>query len=402
MKYLHLAVWSPRNSFGGNETIIRTSSVEQKVMGHDVFVVGRIEGDQHKILQTQLNGVQYIEVQDRGRRRPSSLAVGVGGLILLLWEILFTLFRLTPVVIRIVRKEKIDVVIFYSIHLFCMSPLLRMWGTKTVLGLEVISNNPYPSVLSIVHWFRKIKYKFFNGVFTHTGKFYLPDGTVFDNLSLLKKYAGSVAVSYIPWGINIEKTRKVAKEKNKLSLKKDSYEKIIICASRLVEEKGVKYLLEAVPYVLKKFPSTLFIFASDGILRNYLEKRSRELKVEKNILFTGFLLHQEVLSAIKLCDLIVVPSSAFETFGIIFLEAYVLRVPIVTTRFGGIPNVVHDKETGILVPPKNIEKLQESIIYLLDHKDEARRLTDRGYKLVYKEYQLKAALKKLDIFLHEI
>lgn len=402
MKYLHLAVWSPRNSFGGNETIIRTSSVEQKIMGHDVFVAGRIEGDKHKVFKVELNGVQYIEVQDKGRRRPSSLAVGIGGFVLLFWEILFTFFRLTPIVIKLVRKEKIDVVIFYSIHLFCMSPLLRMFGTKTLLGLEVISNNPYPSVLSPTFWFRKIKYKFFNGVFTHTGKFYLPDGTVFDNFSLLKKYAGTVPVSYIPWGINIEKTRKLAKGKNAFFFKKNNYGKIVICTSRLVEEKGLRYLLEAVPYVLEKFPTTLFIFVGDGILRRYLEERVRQLKIEKNVLFTGFLTHQKTLGVIKRSDLIVVPSSSFETFGIVFLEAYVLKIPIVTTKFGGIPNVVHDEKTGILVPPKNIEKLQEAIIYLLDHKNEAGKLTDEGDKLVHKTYQLKAVLKKLDVFLEKL
>lgn len=402
MKYLHLVIWSPRNSFGGNETIIRTSSLEQKKMGHDVFVVGRIEGKKHKIFQTQLNGVQYVEIQNRGRRRPSSLAVGAIGLILLFWEILFSLFLLIPVVLKLVRREKIDVVIFYSIHLFCMSPLLRIWGVKTVLGLEVISSNPYPSVLSPVYWFRKIKYKFFNGVFTHTGKFYLPGGTVFDNLFLLKKYAGSLPVSYIPWGINVEKTKEAAKSKSTANFKKNNYDKIVICTSRLVEEKGVRYLLEAVPYVLDKFANTLFVFAGDGILRNYLEKRSKELKIEKNVLFTGFLPHQETLVVIKQSNLIVIPSSSFETFGIAFLEAYALKTPIVTTRFGGIPNVVHDQKTGILIPPGNIEKLQEAIIYLLGHKDEAQRLTDEGYRLVYKEYQLKTALKKLDTFLEKL
>lgn len=402
MKYLHLIIWSPRNSFGGNETIIRTSSLEQKKMGHDVFVVGRIEGKKHKILQTQLNGVQYVEIQNRGRRRPSSLAVGAIGLILLLWEILFSLFLLIPVVLKLVRREKIDVVIFYSIHLLCMSPLLRIWGVKTVLGLEVISNNPYPSLLSPVYWFRKIKYKFFNGVFTHTGKFYLPDGAVFDNFSLLKKYAESIPVSYIPWGINVEKTKEATKSESTANFKKNNYDKIVICTSRLVEEKGVRYLLEAVPYILEKFPNTLFVFVGDGILRGYLEQRTRQLKIKKNVLFTGFLSHQETLKAIKHSDLIVVPSSSFETFGMVFLEAYVLKTPIITTRFGGIPNVVHDQKTGILVPPKNVEKLQEAIIYLLDHKDEAQKLADEGYKLVYKDYQLKAVLKKLDTFLEKL
>lgn len=402
MKYLHLVVWSPRNSFGGNETIIRTSSVEQKIMGHDVFVMGRIEGNEHKVFNLRLNGVQYIEVQDRGRRRPSSLAVGIGGLILLFWEILFSIFRLTPVAIKLIRKEKIDVVIFYSIHLFCLSPLFRILGAKTVLGLEVISSNPYPSVLSPVYWFRKIKYKFFDGVFTHTGKFYLPNGTVFDNLSLLKKYATPVPVSYIPWGINVEKTKEIAKSRQVSISKKNNYGKIVMCTSRLVEEKGVRYLLEAVPHVLEKFPAALFVFVGDGILRGYLEERTRQLKVGGNVLFTGFLTHQETLASIKRSDLIVVPSSSFETFGIVFLEAYALKIPIITTRFGGIPNVVHDKETGILVPPKNVEKLQEAIIYLLSHKDEARRLADEGYKLVHKEYQLKTALRNLDIFLEKL
>ncbi|MCX6704743.1 MAG: hypothetical protein NT162_00170, partial [Candidatus Woesebacteria bacterium] len=210
MKYLHLVPWSPLGNFGGYETIIRSATEAQKKSGHTVFVIGRTFGEKNGVKISQVNGVEYIEYVSSIKRRPSTLSIGLVGYFLLFAEIFYTLYVLTPLVNKLINKEKIDVVIFYGIHLFPMSFWLRTKKVITLLGLEVIQRNPYTSRLSFLYWFRKIKYNLFSGIHTYTHKFYFADGSVIDNVSLLKSFVKPEKVSYIPWGIEIEKYEKIS------------------------------------------------------------------------------------------------------------------------------------------------------------------------------------------------
>lgn len=398
MKYLHLSIWSPRKSFGGYETIIRTTASYQAKLGHHVFVVGRVVGDERQIIRTNVNGVTYYEAMDVYQRSPSTLQVGIGGFIKLLAELTYSWLRLTPLVLDVMKKEGVSTVIFYGIFLFPISPVLRLFGGKTFLGLEVIQKNPYSSPLSILYWFRRIKYKCFNGIFTYTRFFHSHTGT-YDNIAVLRSYAGSTPIEYIPWGIDVASTTTIDSGTAMLKVKPTSFKYIVICPRRMVEEKGVRYLMEAIPLVLRKLPRTRFVFAGDGVLRPQLEKRAQQLGVTDHVMFTGFLDHQRTLRAIKGADAVVVPSSDEESFGMVFLEAYALKVPIVTTRFGGIPNVVEGGKTGIVVPPKDSRALARAIIQILTQKNLAREYVSNGYERLIKNFQLRQTLAKVDSFI---
>jgi glycosyltransferase involved in cell wall biosynthesis len=130
----------------------------------------------------------------------------------------------------------------------------------------------------------------------------------------------------------------------------------------LVPHKGQRYLVEAAALVVRRMPDARFLIVGDGELRATLEQAVRREQLEKHVIFTGF--RPDVLSLIKGFDLFVM-SSVTEGLGTSLLDAMAASRAVVATRTGGIPEVVVDGETGLLVPPRDAHALAEAIIRLL-------------------------------------
>jgi len=141
----------------------------------------------------------------------------------------------------------------------------------------------------------------------------------------------------------------------------------------LAPHKGQRYLVEAVPLLLKLVPAARVIIAGSGELREALEARARELKLGPALVFAGFRPPEEVISLVKAFDVFVFPSVG-EGLGSSLLEAMAAGTPIVATRAGGIPEIVEDGVTGLLVPPADPEALGLAIARLLRDRSLALRL----------------------------
>ncbi len=136
----------------------------------------------------------------------------------------------------------------------------------------------------------------------------------------------------------------------------------------LVPHKGQRHLIEAARLVVQQVPDARFIIAGEGELRPTLERQIKEYHLEKHVLLAGF--RPDVLSLHKAFDIFVM-SSVTEGLGTSLLDAMAAGKPIVATRAGGIPEVVADRETGILVLPRDDQALADAIVHLL--KDETLR-----------------------------
>lgn len=136
----------------------------------------------------------------------------------------------------------------------------------------------------------------------------------------------------------------------------------------LVPHKGQRHLVEAAALVVRDVPDARFLIAGEGELRPTLERHIREHHLEKHVFLAGF--RPDVLSLHKGFDLFVM-SSVTEGLGTSLLDAMACGTPIVATAAGGIPEVVVDGETGLLVPPRDDRALAAAIVRLL--KDEALR-----------------------------
>jgi glycosyltransferase involved in cell wall biosynthesis len=127
--------------------------------------------------------------------------------------------------------------------------------------------------------------------------------------------------------------------------------------------------------VVQQVPDARFIIAGEGELRSALERQIKDYHLEKHVLLAGF--RPDVLSLHKAFDIFVM-SSVTEGLGTSLLDAMAAGKPIVATRAGGIPEVVADGETGLIVAPRDHEALAEAIIRLLKDDDLRRGMGDAG------------------------
>ncbi len=154
------------------------------------------------------------------------------------------------------------------------------------------------------------------------------------------------------------------------------------CVSRLSPEKGIDILLE----VAHKLPDVQFIIAGDGPERENLEKKSNS-----NVAFLGFV--KDVPDLLSQADVLCVPSRS-EGLGLSALEAMASGVPVVASRVGGLPEVILDGETGLLVPPEDPEALRVALKTLLDDPKLRKAMGEAGKNRARAMFDAKTMQKK--------
>lgn len=160
---------------------------------------------------------------------------------------------------------------------------------------------------------------------------------------------------------------------------------VIGAIGRLVWQKGFEYLIEAVPEVLKEYPDARFLIVGEGPLKDKLKVKSGELRVEDNVIFTGFRSDiKEILSAI---DILVAPS-LLEGFPMITLEAMAMAKPIIATNIDGITEQITDGIEGILIEPKSASAISEAVKHLVDNPDYARLLGRKAREKVVRDFSV--------------
>jgi glycosyltransferase involved in cell wall biosynthesis len=151
----------------------------------------------------------------------------------------------------------------------------------------------------------------------------------------------------------------------------------------LVPHKGQKFLIDAAAAVVHEAPEARFVIAGEGELRQDLEHQIRRLHLGQHVVLAGF--RPEVLGLLKGLDLFVM-SSVTEGLGSALLDAMAAARPIVATTAGGIPEVVADGKTGVLVPPRDSGALANAILALLRDPGRRARLAEAGRARVKQQF----------------
>lgn len=148
-----------------------------------------------------------------------------------------------------------------------------------------------------------------------------------------------------------------------------------------------------------EIPNIQLAFLGDGELKDALLRQTKTLGLENHVLFFG--MRDDVPEIMSCSDLFVLPS-VNEGFGVVLLEAMAMKCPIVATNVGGVPEVVLDGETGILVPPKDSAQLAIGIIKLLKDSSLAKRLSDGGYQRLVTCFSIEDTVLKMERLYKEL
>ncbi|MCK4401029.1 GT4 family glycosyltransferase PelF [bacterium] len=221
--------------------------------------------------------------------------------------------------------------------------------------------------------------------------------TVSDNLKESVERIGKIPhekIIAIHNGIDINEFSTSINNANlKNELKIDSECPVVGIVARLDPLKDHESFLKAAGHIVKELPEVRFLIVGDGELMGKLESLAGEIGLREKVIFAGF--RQDINNILSIIDVFVLCSTS-EALGIAILEAMACSKPVVATNVGGIPEVVDDGRTGILVPPENPQALADGIIRLLKNKEEARRMGLAGRKRVEQYFDINFTVEKTE------
>jgi glycogen(starch) synthase len=161
-------------------------------------------------------------------------------------------------------------------------------------------------------------------------------------------------------------------------------EKIVLYVGRLVYEKGIHVLINAVPKVLGRV-NAKFIIVGSGYMKEQLLNIVRSMRLEHKVLFMGFVDDETLLRLQKCADVSVVPS-LFEPFGIVALEAMAAKSPVVVSDTGGLSEIVDHDATGFKAYPNNPESLAWGITKILIDENYRNYIRENAHRKVQEKY----------------
>ncbi|MDJ0947675.1 MAG: glycosyltransferase [Alphaproteobacteria bacterium] len=150
---------------------------------------------------------------------------------------------------------------------------------------------------------------------------------------------------------------------------------IIGVIGRLDRQKGQTYAIAAMPRIVDAIPEARMRIVGAGPEEHALRERVACLNLEEHVTFLGF--QRDVCGEMAGTDIMLLPSLE-EAFGLVLVEAMAMGLPIIATRVGGVPDVLHDGAFGRLVDPRNSEELSNAVLHALAHREETLTMADRA------------------------
>lgn len=208
-----------------------------------------------------------------------------------------------------------------------------------------------------------------------------------------KKYTDKDVI-VTPFGINVNIFRPMIIE---------SKEEVYIGTIKTLEKKyGISYLLDAFSILKNRLPNlkAKLLIVGGGSLENELKKKAKELMIDMDCIFTGKVTHDKVLYYHNMLDIPVFLSILdSESFGVAAIEASACGKPVIVSNVGGLPEVIENDITGLVVPVKDSFSTANAIEALIKDESLRKRLGNAGRALVVKRYNWDNNLKQMiDIY----
>lgn len=269
-------------------------------------------------------------------------------------------------VAKILQHEGIEVIHTHNTQPFVDGTLAAMLsGVKTIVHTDHARDFPDKRRYMFAEWLMShFAYKVV-GVSEHTS----------DNLMKYEKISPRKIVT-IENGIDGSKYDIVIdrqKKKEELGIQHNG--PIIGLGVRLAAQKGITYLLQAMPQIITSFPEITLVIVGDGELKATLQNEARQLGIADHVLFTGTRL--DIPELLKLFDIYVLPS-LWEGMPMVILEAMAAGCPVIASDVGGVSKVIDNQQHGLLVESRNPQQLADAVASLLNDDMLRERLAQNG------------------------
>ena len=226
--------------------------------------------------------------------------------------------------------------------------------------------------------------------------------------SSTRSYRRSVGMTKIKRGLTNLKLAPMGVDEN--VFKPDKYDKnikkkyiitglFLLFVGRLVEKKGVRYAIAAMPAVLQKYPDAKFIIIGEGPLENNLKKQVKKLNLENNIIFVGGVSNRELPKYYATANIFLGPSVTAkngdsEGFGLTFVEALLCKCCVISSDLKAISDIIKNEKTGIQIDVKNTELFADKIIELIEDENKRKKLAEDGHEFVKERFTWDVAVER--------
>ncbi len=282
--------------------------------------------------------------------------------------------------IWLIKKEKIDIV---NSHWMVTQGLNGALARK-IFGIRHIATVHSAGLFALKRFpFGKYIARF---IVSNSDRVITVSSFIKSNLDELVGYDTKAAVCPMGTDTNafVSEDQVELKEKYGIGLKH-----VLLFVGRLIEVKGIEYLIEAMKIVSNEIQDLKLLIAGRGILERRLKEKVKKSNLSSYVSFLGDVKHQNLVDYYNICDLVILPSiidkyGQTESLGVVVLEAMSCGKPVIASNVGALPEIVKDGYNGALVIPKNPMDIADKIIKMLKRTD--RNLLEKNARKTAEGY----------------
>lgn len=182
----------------------------------------------------------------------------------------------------------------------------------------------------------------------------------------------------------------------------DKKERILLFIGRLDRQKGLEYLIQAMPAILTKYPASRLNIIGYGPHENYMRQLVSKMGLNKKIVFIGSLPNKKLPVYYSQAEIFILPSMS-EGLPVSILEAMACQCPVIATSVGGIFSLIQNEDNGLLIEPRSSDEICQAVFNLYANQELKEKIIKNAYNLVRHKYDWSILASQLaDIYQRQL
>ncbi|WP_423128026.1 glycosyltransferase family 4 protein [Gaoshiqia sp. Z1-71] len=170
---------------------------------------------------------------------------------------------------------------------------------------------------------------------------------------------------------------------------------IIFSASRLVPQKGQDTIIDAINFIKNQADNIKLIIGGHGPYKHHLKTVSKNYNIIDKVIFLGSVQREDLIDYYNIADLFILPSRYIESFGLVYIESFACKTPVISSNLGGVNNIVRDGINGYKTAPNDFKKIGDLILHLRNDRQILKILSENAYQDFKTLFDEKNMLNKL-------
>jgi glycosyltransferase involved in cell wall biosynthesis len=176
--------------------------------------------------------------------------------------------------------------------------------------------------------------------------------------------------------------------------------KVFVTVAVLRPQKGIQFMVQALPAVRAVFPNTYYLIVGSGMHRETLLEEAQKNGVNDRVIFAG--MRKDIPRLLTASDVFVLPTLT-EALPTVLAEAMAAKLPIVATPVGGIPEMITEGQNGCFVQPEDVAGLANACIHLMNDSQKRLSMGARGWEIVNETFNVERQVDRLkQLYLEQI